>query len=148
MILLDSDVLSHLQKADPVGALISERLAAYPDKDLRITTVNVYEMLEGAFDKIRALQKQKKSLVPGLQLFQSLIDYISAWGDRILPYDERADVFYRALPTRLRQELHGDARIAAIAQVHHAAVWTCNVTDYQRVPGLVVYAAETGIRVA
>ena len=28
-----------------------------------------------------------------------------------------------------------------------AAVWTCNVDDYQRVPGFTVYAAETGMTV-
>ena len=55
-----------------------------------------------------------------------------------------AEQIYRAFPTRLRQELKDDARIAAIALVHGSAVWTCNVTDYTKVPGLTVIRADTG----
>ena len=30
------------------------------------------------------------------------------------------------------EELGHDAQIAAIAIVHHAAVWTCNLSDFKR----------------
>jgi predicted nucleic acid-binding protein len=53
-----------------------------------------------------------------------------------------AEQIYKALPSRLRQELKDDARIAAIAMVHRAAVWTCNVSDYTKVPGLTVVLAR------
>ena len=53
-----------------------------------------------------------------------------------------------ACAPRLRQELKNDARIAAIALTQGAAVWTCNVSDYKRVPGLTVYEAETGFKVS
>lgn len=146
MNLLDTDALSHLQKTDPVGAAIAARLAASPDRDFRITTINAYEMLGGAFDLIHELRKKHKDLIPGFQLFQELFDYLQAWKGRTLPYDEGADQVYQRFPPRLRQELRNDARIAAIALAHGAAVWTCNVDDYKRVPGLTVYAAETGMR--
>jgi predicted nucleic acid-binding protein len=146
--LRDTDALSHLQKHDPVGAAIAAWLATSPDPDFRITTVNAYEMLGGAFDLIHELRKKHKDLIPGFQLFQELFDYLGGWRGRILPYDDRADRVLKGLPPRLRQELRNDARIAAIALVHGAAVWTCNVDDYKRVPGLIVYAAETGIRVS
>ena len=52
--------------------------------------------------------------------------------------DVAADRVYRGFPIRLRQELGNDARIAAIALTRDTAVWTCNVSDYHRLPGLVV----------
>jgi predicted nucleic acid-binding protein len=64
----------------------------------------------------------------------------------ILPYEAMADQIYKALPARLRQELKDDARIAAIALVQGAAIWTCNVTDYIKVPGITVFWTETGLR--
>lgn len=147
MNLLDTNVLSHLQKQDPVGNAIVAAMAASTDRDFQIMAVNAYEMLGGAFELIRDLRKRRKSLTPGFQLFQDLLAYVALWQGRILPYDDACDQVYRGLPPRLQQELKNDARIAAIALRHGATVWTRNVTDFRRVPGLVVYAADTGLRV-
>jgi predicted nucleic acid-binding protein len=147
--ILDTNVLSHLQKqADPVGTTIAVAMAASPDQDFRITTINALEMLEGAFDKIRRLKQKHKALITGLQLFHDLLDYLSLWQGRILRYDDTAERIYLGFPPRLRQELQYDALIAAIALAQGAAVWTRNVSDFRRVPGLMVYAAETGARVS
>lgn len=148
MNLLDTDVLSHLQKKDPVGISIAIAMAASPDADFWISTVNIYEMLGGAFDLIHDLRKKRKDLIPGFQLLQELFDYLVTWQGRILWYDDVSDRVHRGFLPRLRQELKDDARIAAIALRHGATVWTCNVGDYKRVPGLIVYAAETGTRVS
>jgi predicted nucleic acid-binding protein len=145
--LLDTNVLSHLQKQDPIGNAIAAAMAASSDQDFQITAVNAYEMLGGAFDLVRDLRKRRKSLTPGFQLFLELLAYLSLWQGRILPYDDTSDQVYRGLPPRLQQELKNDARIAAIALRHGATVWTRNVIDFQRVPGLVVYVAETGLKV-
>jgi predicted nucleic acid-binding protein len=144
--LLDTDVLSHLQKADPIGGRIASRLVAASDPDFRITTINAYEMLRGAFDLVASLRQKRKDVIPGFRLFQELMDYLQNWQGRILAYDDVCDQLYGGFPPRIRQELKNDARIAAIAMAHGAAVWTCNVSDYIRVPGLIVYAAETGLR--
>ena len=148
MNLLDTDALSHLQKNDRVGAVILTRLAASPDTDFRITTVNAFEILGGAVDLIRELRRKHKDAVPGFKLLEELLDYLGGWRGRIMPYDDAADQVYRGLPPRLRQELGNDARIGVIAVVLNAPVWTCNVDDYRRIPGLIVYAAETGKRVS
>jgi predicted nucleic acid-binding protein len=79
-------------------------------------------------------------------LFHELLDYLALWRGRIVPYDDVAERLYRGFSSRLRQELGNDARIAAVALARGAAVWTCNVDDFKRVPGLSVYVAETGIR--
>lgn len=147
MNLLDTNVLSHLQKGDSIGNAIVVAMASSSDQDYRITTVNAYEMLDGASRLIRSLAKQpNRSTTPGFQLFQELLDYLSPWHGRILLYDDATERVYRGFEPRIRQELKNDARIAAIALTHGAAVWTRNVADFKRVPGLAVYAAETGLR--
>jgi tRNA(fMet)-specific endonuclease VapC len=148
MNLLDTDVLSHIQKNDPVGAVIQTRLVASPDPRFRITTVSVYEMLGGAIDLIRDLRKKHKDLIPGFHLLQEMFDYLATWQGRVLSYDDAAGPLYQRLSPRIRQELGNDARIAALALAHGASVWTCNVDDFKRVPGLVVYQADTGLRIA
>jgi predicted nucleic acid-binding protein len=145
--LLDTDALSHLQKQDPVGTSIMAAMAASPDRDFRITTVNVYEMLDGAIRLLHDLKRKQKGLIPGYRLIQDLFDYLGYWQGHVLPYDDASERAYRGLTPRLRQELKDDARIAAIALRHGAAVWTCNVGDYTRAPGLTIYAAETGLRI-
>jgi hypothetical protein len=41
--MLDTDALGHLQKRDPVGTLITNRLEASPDRDVRNTAVTTAE---------------------------------------------------------------------------------------------------------
>ena len=60
MNVLDTDVLSHLQKNDPVGALILSHLSTFPDQDFRITTVNAHEMLSGAINLIEKERRKRK----------------------------------------------------------------------------------------
>ncbi len=62
----------------------------------------------------------------------------------ILPYDAEAERIYRGLPARLRQELKDDARIASIALANDATVWTCHVSDFEKMPGLSVFRADAG----
>jgi predicted nucleic acid-binding protein len=144
VIILDTDALGHMQKRDPVGVRIEAGLDDCPDRDVRITAVSSYEMLRGAAALIDRRKKERRDLIPAFHLHQGLVEYLGTWRGLILPYETMAEQIYRAFPTRLRQELKDDARIAAIALAHGAAVWTCNATDYTKVPGLTVVRAETG----
>jgi tRNA(fMet)-specific endonuclease VapC len=147
VIILDTDALGHIQKKDPVGILIVDALDTSPDRDIRITAVTAYEMLEGASAQINRLKKERRDLIPAFHLLQDLVEYLGNWKGLILPYEATAERIYRGIAARVRQELKDDARIAAIALSHGAVVWTCNVTDYAKVPGLAVVRAETGSRV-
>jgi predicted nucleic acid-binding protein len=145
--ILDTDALGHLQKNDPVGTLITNRLQASPDRDVRITAVTAYEMLGGAIALIDRRKQKRGDLGPAFHLLQDLIEYLGAWRGLILPYEAASEHIHARLPARLRQELKDDARIAAIALAHGAIVWTCNVADYAKIPGLIVVRAETGVTV-
>ena len=148
MIVLDTDALGHLQKSDRVGALIQTHLDDSPDRDFRITVISTYEMLGGALALIDQWKSHHGNLIPAFSLLQDLVDYLGRWRGLILPWDAAGQQIYQAFQPRLRQGLKDDARIAAIAIESDAAVWTCNVADYARVPGLTVVRAETGARVS
>ena len=147
MIILDTDALGHVQKRDPVGVLIETRLDASPDRDVRITSVTAYEMLSGAVALIDRRKKERRDTIPAFHLLQDLVEYLGRWQGLILPYEAAAEQILQGFPSRLRQELKDDARIAAIALAYDAAVWTCNVADYTRVSGLTVFRAETGLKI-
>jgi hypothetical protein len=57
-------------------------MAAAPDRDFWITTVNIYEMLGGAFRLIHDLKKKRKDPIPGFLLLQDLFDYLETWQGR------------------------------------------------------------------
>ena len=147
MIVLDTDALGHLQKKDPVGLLIEMGLYASTDRDIRITAVTAYEMMGGAVALIDRRKKERRDPIRAFHLLQDLVEYLGLWRGLILPYETAADQIYQGFPARLRQELKNDARIAAIALTYGAAVWTCNESDHAKVPGLVVFRAETAVRV-
>ena len=147
MIILDTDALGHLQKKDPVGILIELGLDASIDRDIRITAVTAYEMMGGAVALIDRRKRERRDPIAAFQLLQDLVEYLGLWRGLILPYEAAADQVYQGFPARLRQDLKDDARIAAIALAYDAAVWTCNESDYAKVPGLVVFRAETALRV-
>jgi predicted nucleic acid-binding protein len=148
VIVLDTDALGHIQKRDPVGVLIGARIDASSDRDVRITSVTAYEMMSGAVSLIDRRKKGRRDPIPAFRLFQDLVEYLGRWQGLILPYEATAEHLLRSFPPRLRQELKDDARIAAIALAYDSSVWTCNVIDFLKVPGLTVFRAETGLRVS
>jgi predicted nucleic acid-binding protein len=145
--ILDTDALSHHMKRNAMGLAIEAQMRASADPDFWITAISAFEMADGAIALHRSLKKRRKDLIPGFDLIQEVVEYLGEWRGRIHGYDAASERIYRGLAPRLRQELGDDARIAAIALAHGAAVWTCNVADFKRVPGLTVYGAETGVRV-
>jgi hypothetical protein len=109
-----------------------------------ITAVRAIEKIPGAVELYEKLQKRRRDLIPGFNLVKEVVEYLGRWQGRVLPYDTHADQIYQGFTPRLRQELGNDARIAAIARAQGAGVWTLNVGDFKKVPGLVVVEADTG----
>ncbi len=100
MIILDTDVLSHLQKKDPLGILIETRLDASADREIRITTVSAYEILGGAAALIDRRKKERRDLISAFRLLQDLTEYLGRWRGLILPYETAAEQIYQAFPAR------------------------------------------------
>jgi hypothetical protein len=105
-------------------------------------------MMRVAVSLIDRRKRERRDPIPAFHLFHELVEYLGRWQGLILPYESAAEHILRSLPSRSRQELKDDARIAAIALAYNSAVWTCNVTDFLKVPGLAVFRAETGVKVS
>jgi predicted nucleic acid-binding protein len=148
VIIVDTDALSHIKMKNSVGIVIESMLEIASDPVIRTTSVNAYEMLSGTLSLIERRKKERGDLIAAFSLLEGLLDFLGSWKGHILPYDAKAEQIYKGLSPRLRQELKDDARIASVALSNNAAVWTCNVTDYLRVPGLSVVDARTGLKVS
>lgn len=147
MNILDTDALSHHMKSNAIGQAIEAQIAA-SQTDFRVTAVSAFELVDGALQLHERLRKQRRELIPGFNLIQEVVEYLGGWRGQILPYDTEAEEIYRQFSPGLRQELGDDARIAAVALSRGAAVWTCNIGDFKRVPNLVVVQANTGVVVS
>ena len=77
MIVLDTDVLSHVEKQDPVGTAIRARLDAEPDRDVRITVVSAYEMAGGALHLVEKRVRERRPLGPAFRLVHETVEYLS-----------------------------------------------------------------------
>jgi predicted nucleic acid-binding protein len=148
VIIVDTDALSHVQKRNPLGILIQTRINSLDDDNFSIASVSAYEMLSGTLALIERRKRDRGDLVTAFHLLEELLNFLVTWNGRILPYDAKAEEIYKSFTPRVRQELKDDARIAAVALSKDASVWTCNVTDYARVPGLSVFDARTGLKVS
>ncbi len=148
MIILDTDAFSHIKYRNAVGLLIEALLEISPDRETRVSVVTAYEIMKGAVALVDRRKKERGDLISAFHLFEGLVKFLGTWKGSILPFDAEAEQIYQGFPVRLRQELKNDARIAAVAIVYDAAVWTCNIADYARVPGLTLFNAKTGLKVS
>lgn len=146
MNILNTDALSRHIKRNSIGAAIEAQMKASADPDFRITSVSAFEIVDGVIALHNRPKRKRKDLIPGFDPIQEVVEYLGEWRGRIHRYDAVSDQIYKGFTPRLRQELGDDVRIAAIALAHGAAVWTCNVNDFKRVPGLTVHRADTGLR--
>jgi predicted nucleic acid-binding protein len=145
--ILDTDALSHHMKRNTIEIAIDVQMMASPDPDFWISAVSAFEIMDGAAALHKVMKKKRKDLIPSFDLVHEVVEYLGSWRGRVHRYDTSADRIYRGFTPRLRQELGVDTRIVAIALTRGAAVWTCNVDNFERVPGLAVYRADTGLGV-
>lgn len=135
MILLDTDILSLVQRDDsPAGLRVRARIAQLPRDELVATTIVTYhEQTKGWLAYIAKARTKSQQVDAYTLLAQHLDDYREA---RIVHYDRSAaDVFEQLRPLHTRIGTI-DLRIAAIAICHNALLVTRNVLDFQSIPNL------------
>jgi tRNA(fMet)-specific endonuclease VapC len=134
MILLDTDHLTVLKYPNTNRyALLTERMASSADSDFATTIVNAEEQLRGWLAEIhrsRAIDKQVESYDHLLRLI------VFFRRCRIVPFDHRAASQYQALVKRKLRIGTCDLRIAAIAMATDALLFSANLSDFRKVPGL------------
>ena len=125
MIVIDTNVVSELMKADP-SAVVQAWVLGHGRDELRITAITVAEILYG----IERLPKGKRRTA----LHTAGVEAFSRFADEILPFDVAAATVYPEIVSR--RERMGtpisayDAQIAAICRTHDAGLATRNVRDF------------------
>jgi toxin FitB len=127
MIILDTNVLSELMRANP-----DENVLAWLDSqsslDLHTTAITVAELLYGV---ARLAHGRRKAALRGA--IESMLD--GELAGRVLPFDGDSARRYAVLVAEC--EAHGrpissaDAQIAAICHAHDAALATRNGKDFE-----------------
>jgi predicted nucleic acid-binding protein len=127
MILLDTNIVSEVMKTRPAETVVAW-LNDQSSEKLHISSITVGEIAFGL--RILPDGKRRSGLRERFEKFVTL-----AFDQRVLAYDESAARVYGELMGE-RRELGlpmsaPDGQIAAIARLHHLAVATRNVPDFE-----------------
>lgn len=127
MILLDTNVLSELMRPKPEPTVVLW-ISTQRTDDLCISSITLAEILHG----VARLPKGKRQR----DLHESaMIMFEEDFGERILPFDTHAALYYAHLMTTRgpagRPMSMADAQIAAICRTHDAALATRNIRDFE-----------------
>ncbi|MFN8121975.1 MAG: type II toxin-antitoxin system VapC family toxin [Thermoleophilia bacterium] len=132
MIVLDTNVVSELMRAEPAAAVLTW-FDAQPPSEPGITAITAAEIRYG-----------RMSMPPGRRRDRLELNADEVFGlfpDRVLPFDGRAAAAYAEILCHreaIGRPMDGfDAQIAAICLIHGAVLATRNVRDF----------ADTGVRV-
>lgn len=134
MFVLDTNVVSEMRKvrSGKANAGLAEWASETPSGQLFLSVITMHELEHGV------LLAERTDPKTGAVLRQWLDGSVAAaFGDRMLPVDEavarRAAALHVPDPAPFR-----DALIGATGLVHHMAVVTRNVADFERFVGLEV----------
>jgi tRNA(fMet)-specific endonuclease VapC len=132
--LLDTDHISILQlRSGSEFQLLSRRIAEHPRGELAFSIASVHEQIMGCHGYINRARHRKEILRDCVMLEHTLQDYSVV---QVLPFDSNAlDWFDRLSSQRLRVATM-DLRIATIALARGLILFTRNVSDFGRIPGL------------
>ena len=127
MIILDTNVLSELMKAQPERSVV-RWIGEHKATNLFITTLTQAEILYGL--EILPAGKRRTALkAAATSMFEQ--DFFK----RILPFDTNAAQLFATIAVKRRKIglpiSQIDAQIAAIALSHHATLATRNIKDFE-----------------
>lgn len=134
MILLDTDVLTHLYYNTEA---VRDRANEVPlTRPILPTVISRAELLRGRMASLQTASTPAELVVAQQRLREA--EAFLARYTQVAPIDARSAALFfrlRAMP-RLRRTSRGDLLNAAIAVVHEATLVTRNVRDYEGVPNL------------
>jgi tRNA(fMet)-specific endonuclease VapC len=132
MLLLDTDMLIHVQRGEP---RIAKRFRSAAAEDLAITVVTRIEFLRARFDNV--LKAANAAELESAQHRLNEADrFLSQW--TVVDFDVAArEEFTRLVRIKgLKKIGRADVLIASIALAQKAVLVTRNSRDFERVPGL------------
>jgi toxin FitB len=127
VIILDTNVVSELMKADPSPAVFAWA-SSHPSADLFTTTITMAEVLYG-------IERQPQGKRRNQFLHEAESVFVEDFKGRILAFDESSARMFAVIAAQRRA--HGrpidepDAQIAAIARAQGATLATRNTDDFE-----------------
>jgi tRNA(fMet)-specific endonuclease VapC len=132
MVLLDTDLLTLLERGGSSALSLQVRLDELPRSDVATTIVSYEEQSRGWMARI----SQAKSKAQLAFMYRTLSEHLDTFCEiPVIPFDDRAiDIFFELRnPVRIGTM---DLKIAAIALANDATLLTRNLSDFRKVPDL------------
>ncbi len=134
--LLDTDHISFLQQRRSLEfARLVARMQQFKPADFALSAVSFHEQVLGAHSFINRAQTNA-DLARGYALLLEILDGFAL--APVLSFDAEAIAVFDDLRQQRVRVSTMDLRIAAIAMLHNLVLLTRNVSDFSKVPGLVV----------
>lgn len=134
--LLDTDHISFLQwRSRSEFAILATRIAGHQPTDFAFSIVSFHEQVMGAHTFIARAQTPADT-VRGYILLMEIIQGFST--APILPFDTGAAIVFEGLRSQRIRIATMDLRIASIALSQDLVLLTRNISDFRKVPGLVI----------
>lgn len=134
MLILDTDHLTVIDRANVRGAKLKERLDSQTD-DFCTTIVSIGEQLRG-LNALIGSARSDAELLERYGRMSKKLDTLN--GLLILPWSPDASSEFNGLRRRRLRIGTMDLRIASIALTHKATLLSCNLRDFTKIPGLKV----------
>ena len=135
MLILDTDVLTIIQRRRGIEYTRLARRLNQVDDDVAVTIVSFEEQMRGWLTYISRAKNETHEIEGYARLKALLEDFQTR---PVLDYDAKATVAFRELVSQRVRIGTMDLKIAAIALSHDALLITRNVRDFVKVPGLSV----------
>ena len=133
MYVLDTDLLSLLERSNVESISLQMRLDQIPAEQISTTIVTYEEQMRGWL--ARAAQADTADRL--VTSYARLLKHIDTFRDiPILPFNDQAGAIYAQLRKAGIRIGAMDLKIAAIALANNATVLTRNLTDFNRIPEL------------
>jgi tRNA(fMet)-specific endonuclease VapC len=135
MLILDTDHISHLQRAESSRAIeLGRRLTAAED-DIAVTVIPLEEQMRGWLPKLR----EPASLADQIEFYRRLKESLEQYCEMpILDFDQVAATRFHELRKKHRRLGALDLKIAAIVLVHNATLLSANLRDFKQIEELKV----------
>jgi tRNA(fMet)-specific endonuclease VapC len=132
LFILDSDILSLLERGDPV---VANHCKAAIGDTLATTVISIEEMLSGWYTLLRKA-KRKEQIVTAYDRLATSVEFLAAFSLLRFPAGavDRIEQF-KSMKLGVRGQ---DMRIAAIVLEYGGTLVTRNSRDFQRIPGLTI----------
>lgn len=133
MIVIDTDVLSHLEMAAKnEGDSLVSRLRALGN-EVCVTIVSFEEQFRGWMAYVAKPENRHRLVLAYARMFDLITDFSLI---RVLMFDSESEFHLKRLMDAKVRISTMDLRIAAITIAHNATLLTRNTKDFKKVPGL------------